>query len=33
MKALEDLIGTKAPRLAAHLAALEVDVGVIATEW
>lgn len=33
MKALEDLLSSKLPRLAAHMRALEADVGIIATEW
>lgn len=33
MKALGELIAHKLPRLAAHFAALEVDVGLIATDW
>jgi hypothetical protein len=33
MRALEDLMSTKLPRLAAHMAALEADVSIIATDW
>jgi len=33
MKALEDLTHSKLPKLAAHMAALEADISVIATEW
>ncbi|KAI8476393.1 MAG: rab-GTPase-TBC domain-containing protein [Monoraphidium minutum] len=33
MRALEELLQAKLPRLAAHMAALEADVSVIATDW
>jgi hypothetical protein len=33
MRALENLIGGKLPRLAAHLRALEADVGAMAADW
>lgn len=33
MKALDELIRIKLPRLAAHLAALEADVSVVGTNW
>eukprot|EP00879_Flechtneria_rotunda_P013690 GHRR01014300.1.p1 GENE.GHRR01014300.1~~GHRR01014300.1.p1 ORF type:complete len:277 (+),score=140.82 GHRR01014300.1:249-1079(+) len=33
MKALDELIGQKLPRLAAHLTALEADVSILATDW
>jgi hypothetical protein len=33
MRALEALIAAKLPRLAAHMAALEADVSLIATDW
>ena len=33
MRALEDLVASKLPRLARHMAELEVDVGVLAADW
>ena len=33
MKALEELVGHKLPRLAAHLADLDADMSLIATDW
>jgi hypothetical protein len=33
MKALDELIAQKLPRLSAHLNALEADVSILATDW
>lgn len=33
MKALDELIGQKMPRLATHMAALEADISILATDW
>eukprot|EP00882_Tetradesmus_deserticola_P034896 GHRQ01040226.1.p2 GENE.GHRQ01040226.1~~GHRQ01040226.1.p2 ORF type:complete len:117 (+),score=50.86 GHRQ01040226.1:322-672(+) len=33
MKALDELIAQKLPRLAAHLAELEAEVSILATDW
>lgn len=33
MKALDELIAQKLPRLSAHLTALEADVSILATDW
>lgn len=33
MKALDELIALKLPRLSAHLHALEADVSILATDW
>ena len=33
MKALDELIALKLPRLSAHLQALEADVSILATDW
>lgn len=33
MKALEELLAQKLPRLAEHMAALGADVSLLATEW
>ena len=33
MRALEELMASKLPRLAAHMAALEADISIIATDW
>jgi hypothetical protein len=33
MKALDELIAQKLPRLSAHFNALEVDVSILATDW
>jgi hypothetical protein len=33
MKALDELIAQKLPRLSAHVTALEADVSILATDW
>jgi hypothetical protein len=33
MKALDELIAQKLPRLSAHLNTLEADVSILATDW
>jgi hypothetical protein len=33
MKALDELIAQKLPRLASHLAELEAEVSILATDW
>lgn len=33
MKALDELITQKLPRLATHLASLEAEVSILATDW
>lgn len=33
MKALDELLSQKMPRLAAHLHELEADVSILATDW
>lgn len=33
MKALDELITTKIPKLHAHFRAVELDISIIATDW
>ncbi len=33
MRALDELIGTKLPRLQQHFQALDFDINMLATDW